>query len=73
MKTIAVVGLDLAKSAFQIHAIDADGKVAVRRQPRRGEVLKFFGVLSPCLVVWRRARRPTTGRVNWSHADMRSG
>jgi transposase len=50
MKTIAVVGLDLAKSVFQIHAIDADGKVVVRRQLRRGEVLKFFGILSPCLV-----------------------
>jgi hypothetical protein len=37
MKTIAVVGLDLAKSVFQIHAIDADGKVVVRRQLRRGE------------------------------------
>src|SRR5438045_2865246 len=50
MKTIAVVGLDLAKSVFQVHAIDADGKVVVRRQLRRGEVLKFFGILSPCLV-----------------------
>src|SRR6266702_334834 len=50
MKTIAVMGLDLAKSVFQIHAIDADGKVVVRRQLPRGEVLKSFGVLSPCLV-----------------------
>ncbi len=50
MKTIAVVGLNLAKSVFQIHAIDADSKVVVRRQLRHGEVLKFFGVLSPCLV-----------------------
>src|SRR6185437_660134 len=50
MKTIAVVGLDLAKNVFQIHAIDAGGKVVVRRQLRRSEVLKFFSVLSPCLV-----------------------
>jgi transposase len=50
MKTIAVVGLDLAKSVFQVHAIDGEGKVVVRRQLRRGEVLRFFDVLSPCLV-----------------------
>jgi hypothetical protein len=59
MKTIAVVGLDLAKSVFQIHAIDADGKVAVRRLLRRGEVLKFFGVLSPCRHRGRTAGRST--------------
>jgi transposase len=44
------VGLDLAKSVLQNHAIDAGGKVVVRRQLRRGKVLKFFSVLSPCLV-----------------------
>ncbi len=50
MKTIVVMGLDLTKSVFQIRASDADGKIVVRRQLRRGEVLKFFSVLSPCLV-----------------------
>jgi hypothetical protein len=50
MKTIAVAGLDLAKNVFQIHGIDAGGKVVVRRQLRRSKVLKFFSVLSPCLV-----------------------
>lgn len=47
---IATVGLDLAKSVFQVHAIGADGKVIVRRQLRRAEMLKFFASLSPCLV-----------------------
>lgn len=36
------VGVDLAKNVFQVHAIGADGRVLVRRQLRRGEVLKFF-------------------------------
>ncbi len=44
------VGVDLAKNVFQVHAIDADGKVLVRRQLRRAEVLKFFAALPSCLV-----------------------
>jgi transposase len=50
MPTIAVVGVDIAKSVFQIHAIDGDGAVVARRQLRRGEVMRFFERLSPCLV-----------------------
>jgi transposase len=44
------VCVDLAKNVFQVHAIDADGKVLIRRQLRRAEVLKFFAALPPCLV-----------------------
>ena len=40
----------LAKNVFQVHGIDAAGKMLVRRQLRRSEVLKFFAGLSPCLV-----------------------
>lgn len=47
---IVTVGVDLAKTVFQIHAISAEGKVLVRRQLRRAEVLKFFAALPPCLV-----------------------
>jgi transposase len=47
---VITVGLDLAKSVFQVHAIGADGEVLVRRQLRRAEVLKFFSSLPPCLV-----------------------
>ena len=50
MQEISVVGLDLAKHVFQVHALSANGAVALRRSLRRGEVLKFFGALSPCLV-----------------------
>ena len=49
-KEIVVVGLDLAKNVFQVHAIAHDGSPVVRRQLRRTEVLKFFGSLSSCLV-----------------------
>ena len=42
MEEISTVGIDLAKSVFQIHAIDAGGVVIVRRQLRRQQMMKFF-------------------------------
>ena len=50
MEKITTIGLDLAKHVFQVHGIDAGGQVMVRRQLRRGELLKFFEKQSPCLV-----------------------
>jgi transposase len=50
MNKISTIGLDLAKSVFQVHGIDTQGRVVVRRQLRRKEVLSFFAELPPCLV-----------------------
>jgi transposase len=50
MKEITTVGLDLAKSVFQVHAVDAEGVVVVRRQVRRAQLLLFFSRLRPCLI-----------------------
>ena len=47
---ITTIGLDIAKNVFQVHGIDANEKVVVRKQLRRGQVLKFFAALPPCLV-----------------------
>jgi transposase len=44
---ITTIGLDIAKNVFQI---DAAEKVVIRKQLRRGQVLKFFASLAPCLV-----------------------
>ncbi len=44
---VVIVSVDLAKNAFQVHAIDADGKVLVRRQLRRVEILKSIAAV-PC-------------------------
>ena len=49
-RTITTVGLDLAKSVFQVHAVSADGQILQRRALRRTQVLNFFQCLSPCLV-----------------------
>src|ERR1700738_3116533 len=47
---ITTSGLDIAKNVFQVHSIDAAEKVVVRKQVRRGQELKFFAPLPPCLV-----------------------
>jgi transposase len=47
---ISTIGLDLAKSIFQVHCVDAAGKVVMRRALRRSQVLPFFTKLPPCLV-----------------------
>ena len=47
---ITTIGLDIAKNVFQVHGIDAGGKVVVRKQLRRSQVLAFFKALPPCLV-----------------------
>src|SRR3974390_2861925 len=47
---ITTIGLDIAKNVFQVHGIDAAEKVVVRKQLRRGQVLKFFAALPPCLI-----------------------
>jgi transposase len=50
MQTITTIGLDIAKSVFQVHGVDADGYAVVRRQLKRRYVLAFFQKLPPCLV-----------------------
>ncbi len=50
MTEVSTIGLDLAKSVFQVHGADDKGKVVVRRQLRRRQVLPFFKKLPPCLV-----------------------
>ena len=50
MEAITTVGLDIAKSVFQVHGVDAAGKVIVRRQLKRRHVLAFFQRLPACVV-----------------------
>ena len=50
MQAVTTIGLDIAKSVFQVHGVDAEGNVILRRQLKRRYVLAFFEKLSPCLV-----------------------
>jgi transposase len=50
MKYVSTIGLDLAKHVFQVHGADIAGSPLFNRKLRRGEVLRFFEKLPPCLV-----------------------
>ena len=58
MHGVTTIGLDIAKSVFQVHGIDATGKVVIRRQLKRRYVLAFFENLAPCLAI-KRPSKPT--------------
>jgi transposase len=47
---IATIGLDLAKNIFQVHGVDAKGRVLVKKALRRAQIASFFGQLAPCVV-----------------------
>jgi transposase len=50
MQTVTTIGLDIAKSVFRVHGVDAAGNVIVRRKLKRRYVVAFFEKLPPCLV-----------------------
>src|SRR5258708_1661746 len=50
MQRVTTIGLDIAKSVFQVHGVDAIGNVVIPRQLKRRYVLAFFQKLPPCLV-----------------------
>jgi transposase len=50
MRAVTTIGLDIAKSVFQVHGVDAQGNVMVRRKLKRRYVVPFFQKLPPCLV-----------------------
>jgi len=50
MGEISTIGLDIAKSVFQVHGVDADGAVVIRKRVSRAKVLEFFAALPSCLV-----------------------
>jgi transposase len=66
MQTITTIGLDIAKSVFQVHGVDAGGQVVIRRQLKRRYVLAFFQKLS-LWSVSKPAPRRTIGRANCRH------
>jgi transposase len=50
MQAITTIGLDIAKSVFQVHGVDAAGQAVIRRQLKRRYVLAFFQKLTSCLI-----------------------
>jgi len=50
MQAVKTIGLDIAKSVFQVHGVDTDGQVVIRRKLKRRYVLAFFQKVPSCLV-----------------------
>jgi len=50
MSDITTIGIDLAKSVFQLHGVDAEGRSLLRRQLRRSQMLEFFQRQPACLI-----------------------
>src|SRR6186997_2696302 len=50
MSKVSTIGLDIAKSVFQVHGVNVAGAVVIRRRIGRAKVLEYFGELPPCLV-----------------------
>jgi transposase len=50
MQAVKTIGLDIAKSVFQVHGVDPDGQVVIRRKLKRRYVLAFFEKVPPCLI-----------------------
>ena len=69
MSKISIVGLDLAKNVFQVHAVDAAGAVVLRQQLRRAQVEKFFAGL-PAAVVGMEA---CAGAHHWARVIGKYG
>jgi hypothetical protein len=69
---VTTIGLDIAKSVLQVHGVDAEGNVLIRRQLKRRYVLAFFqkrywhladisGRLGACPLSWVKRTSPTPG------------
>jgi transposase len=52
MQSVTTIGLDIAKSVFQVHGVNADGNVVLRRQLKRRCVLAFFQKVPPPVRPW---------------------
>ena len=58
------IGLDLAKTVFQVHGVDAKGEVVIARELRRGTMLEFLAVSRPAWWRWRLAVRRIIGAAS---------
>jgi len=73
MQVVTTIGLDIAKSVFQVHGVDAAGQVLIRRQLKRAPSWRSS---RNCQNVWlgsRLAPRRTTGRASSKHSAIRCG
>ena len=69
MNTITTVGIDLAKSTFSLHGVDAHGKTVLRKTLSRNKLLPFMAQLPPCLV----GMEACSGAHHWARELQKHG
>ena len=69
MQAVTTIGLDIAKSVFQVHGVDCNGQVVIRWQLKRA----FFENLAPCLIGRGLWRHPIIGHASFWRWDMMCG
>jgi transposase len=69
MEKVTTAGIDLAKSIFSLHGVDAAGKVALRRSVRRDQLLEVVASLPPCLI----GMEACSGAHEWARQFERFG
>ena len=73
MGEVSTIGLDIAKSVFQVHGADVDGAVVIRKRVSRAKVLEFFSTLPACVVGLKLAPVPIIGAVSSGRSAIRCG
>ena len=58
------IGLDVAKNVFQVHGVDVEGNIVLRRRLRQAEVISFFAELPRCLWESKHAAHRIIGRAS---------
>ena len=69
--SITMIGLDTAKSVFQVHGVNETGKVEIKRKLRRSELIPFFEKQEVCTVVIEACGQPITGPGSCAVSDTR--
>ena len=73
MQAITTIGLDIAKSVFQVHGVDAEGNVVIRRQLKRRYVWRSLRSCRPAWSASRPAPRRTIGHASYRHSAIPCG
>jgi len=70
---ITTIGIDLAKSVFQVHGVDEYGRTVLRKQLKRAQVAEFMANLPPCLVGMEACGSAHHWARNYRDTGTRSG
>jgi transposase len=73
MGDVITIGLDIAKSVFQVHGVDVDGAVVIRKRVSRARYWSYFRLCRPALLALRPAQVPIIGAVSFGRSAIRCG